>query len=87
MDQQVALDIARDTLFVVFIVSLPMLASALIVGVGISIIQAVTQVQEMTLTFIPKIVAVVLALIISMPFILTTLVDYTTRLFERMSMM
>lgn len=64
-------------------VSAPMLILGLIVGLAISIFQAVTQIHEMTLTFVPKIVAVGLALLIFFPWIINLLVGFTTRLFEQ----
>ena len=62
------------------LVSAPMLLLGLIVGLAISILQAVTQVHEMTLTFIPKILAVAVALLLFLPWIITQLVDFTTRM-------
>jgi len=59
-----------------------MLVAALVFGLAIAIFQAVTQIQEMTLTFIPKIVAVFLALIIFASWILHTLITFTTELFR-----
>jgi flagellar biosynthetic protein FliQ len=58
-----------------------MLIFGLVVGLLISILQAVTQIHEMTLTFIPKIVAVALAMLLFLPWIINMLVDFTTRLF------
>ena len=63
-------------------VSAPMLAFGLIVGLVISVLQAVTQIHEMTLTFIPKIVAVAFALLMFLPWMINLLTDFTTRLFE-----
>ncbi len=57
-----------------------MLILALIVGLSISILQSITQIQEMTLTFIPKIVAVAIALIIFLPWMISTVVGFATRL-------
>ncbi len=62
--------------------SLPMLAVALIVGVAISLFQAVTQIQEMTLTFVPKIIAVFACMVIAAPWLTRTMVTFTRRLFE-----
>lgn len=61
-------------------VSGPMLFFGLLVGLTIAILQAVTQVHEMTLTFIPKILAVAFALLVFLPWMITQLVDFTTRL-------
>jgi flagellar biosynthesis protein FliQ len=58
----------------------PMLIFGLVTGVLVSIFQAVTQIQEMTLTFIPKILAVVLSLFLFMPWMVNKIVDYTTNL-------
>jgi flagellar biosynthetic protein FliQ len=73
--------IAAKTLEVAVIISAPMLLFGLLAGLIISIFQAVTQIQEMTLTFVPKILAVVIAAVIFMPFILNTLIDFAYRLF------
>lgn len=72
----------REALEVTLLVSSPMLIAALVVGLAISLLQAVTQIQEATLAFIPKIVAVFLTLILFGPWILGTLLDFTTRLFN-----
>ena len=66
----------------VLLLSLPMLAVALFVGVLISLFQAVTQIQEMTLTFVPKIIAVFLTLAFFAPWLTETMVTFTRRLFE-----
>lgn len=67
---------AKDALVTALLVASPMLGAALLVGVVLSILQAVTQVHEMTLTFVPKILAVVAALIIFMPWMLNKLVAF-----------
>ncbi|MBN2233015.1 MAG: flagellar biosynthesis protein FliQ [Deltaproteobacteria bacterium] len=71
---------ARQALETTLMVSAPMLIFGLVVGLLISIFQAVTSIQEMTLTFIPKILAVFLSLIIFFPWIMRYLVDFTVRL-------
>ncbi|KKC29626.1 MAG: Flagellar biosynthesis/type III secretory pathway protein [Caldanaerobacter subterraneus] len=76
-----AVDLGREALSVALTVATPMLAVALGVGLLISIFQATTQIQEQTLSFVPKIVAVLLSLILFGPWMLTTLVNYTQRLF------
>ena len=82
METQVIVDIARDSIYTVLMVSAPMLALALVVGLAISILQAITQIQEMTLTFIPKIVAVAVALVIFLPWMITTIVSFASNLFQ-----
>jgi len=80
MTPQYVLSLGREAIMVTLMVSAPMLAFGLVIGLVISILQAVTQIHEMTLTFIPKIVAVAVALLIFMPWIINLMVDFTTRL-------
>jgi len=79
------IDIARDGIFTLIIVSSPMLLVALIVGVAISLLQALTQIQEMTLAFVPKIVAVFLTFLVALPFMGDALQGYMTRIAERIA--
>jgi len=67
---------------VAFLLAAPPLIAALVVGVAISIFQAVTQIQEMTLAIIPKMVAVLLALVIAYPWLLQVLTSYTLNIFQ-----
>ena len=75
-----AVQIAREAMLVALLIAAPMLGFGLLVGVFVSIIQAVTQVNEMTLTFIPKIIAVMAALALFMPWIIRIIVEFTIRL-------
>jgi len=77
------LDVARDGILTLLIVAAPMMLVALVVGVAVSLLQAVTQVQEMTLVFIPKILAIFVALLIALPFMSDALAGYMTRIAER----
>jgi len=70
-----------DALLVTLLTSAPMLLSGLLVGLVISVLQSVTQVQEMTLAFVPKIVAVMLAFILFLPWIMATLLNFVQPLF------
>lgn len=79
------IDIARDGIFTLIIVASPMLIVALVVGVAISLLQALTQIQEMTLAFVPKIVAVFLTFLVALPFMGDALAGYMTRIAERIS--
>ncbi len=72
--------IGREALFLVLLLSSPLLGFALITGLIISIFQAVTQIQEMTLTFVPKIIVTLLATIIFGPWILRILLNFTSSL-------
>lgn len=80
--EQVVLDIIRDALFMIIKVSMPILLTGLIVGLIVSIFQTATSIQEQTLAFIPKIVAVFLAIIIFGSWIMNVLSTYTTELFK-----
>ena len=70
-----------ETIKVTLLVAAPMLLVGLIVGVLISLFQAVTQIQEMTLVFVPKIVAVLVTLIAALPWIIGMMINYTHNLF------
>ena len=74
----------REAIILTLKLSLPLLLIGLVVGVVISILQAATQVQEQTLSFVPKIVAVVGALFIGLPWFLTQLIEYTQKLLHDM---
>ncbi len=79
MTQEFVIDIAMEALKVTLLVSAPMLGFGLVTGIVVSIFQAVTSIQEMTLTFIPKILAVVAALFIFFPWLLQTMLQFTSK--------
>ena len=85
MTQTMVLDLLRDGFFTIMIVAGPILMIALVVGLVISIFQATTQIQEQTLSFVPKIIAVFLALILFGSFMMNRLIDFTTSLFRLIS--
>ncbi|HMS54987.1 MAG TPA: flagellar biosynthesis protein FliQ [Fimbriimonadaceae bacterium] len=82
MDQSTVLDISRSGMQVALMVSLPVLAVALFVGVLVSVFQAITQVQEATLTFVPKLIGVGLVMAMMGGWMLTTLVSFVHLCFE-----
>ncbi|MBF0145991.1 MAG: flagellar biosynthesis protein FliQ [Magnetococcales bacterium] len=82
MPTETVLELVIDALKTALIISTPMLLTALVVGIIISLFQSVTQIQEMTLTFIPKILATFLALSLTLPWMLETMMDYFKRLFD-----
>ncbi len=84
MNEGVIIDIVQDTLLVIIKVSAPPLIFGLVVGVLVSIFQTLTSIQEPTLAFVPKILAVLFSLIIFGSFMLTSLQDYMIQLFERL---
>lgn len=83
MNEIEVLDIARDSMSTMLIVSAPILAVGLIVGLAISIFQTLTHIQEMTLTFIPKIMAVFASAIFFMPWMLRELTEFNNRLMDK----
>ena len=82
MTPQMVVAIGREALMLTVMISGPLLLFALVVGLIISIFQAVTQIQEMTLTFVPKILAVALALLIFLPWMINMATDFTRHMFE-----
>ena len=76
--------LAGEALWLILLLSLPPLLASLVVGLVISLLQALTQVQEQTLTFVPKIIATILVLIITAGWMLSTLREFTGRVFDAM---
>lgn len=85
MESVELLDLAREGIWVLLLVSAPMMLTALFVGLGVSLVQALTQIQETTLTFVPKMVAMLLVMIFALPFMLQSLEEYGHKLFERIA--
>jgi flagellar biosynthetic protein FliQ len=81
MTYAAALSLGRDGIFTALIVAAPMLLLGLVTGLIVSIFQAVTQIQEQTLTFIPKILVSAIAILFFGPFMLAMLIGFTTRVF------
>ena len=82
MNQDVVISLAMDAMTLALKVGMPLLLVGLVVGLVVSIFQAVTQIQEMTLTFIPKILALGLVLMIAGPWMLGQLLTYTENLWS-----
>jgi flagellar biosynthetic protein FliQ len=81
MTPDLVVSLGKETVKMVLLVAAPMLGLGLVVGLIVSVLQAATQIQEMTLTFVPKIVAVLLALLFFFPWIMRILMDFTVRLY------
>jgi len=81
MNQGDVLNLAQEAMRIILMVSAPMLGFGLLVGLLVSIFQATTQIQEATLAFVPKIVAVLVSVIVFGPWILRILIDFTQKLF------
>ncbi|OWY39526.1 flagellar biosynthetic protein FliQ [Xenophilus sp. AP218F] len=82
MSPELVISIIQNALYVLIIVAAPVLLVSLLVGLLVSILQAATQINEMTLTFIPKLLAMFLVLVLAGPWMLETMIEYTTRLFQ-----
>jgi len=82
MNPQSVITLGQQALYVMLMISAPMLLAALAVGLLVSILQAATQINEMTLSFIPKLLAMLAALVIAGPWMITFYVDYVRRLYE-----
>lgn len=74
--------ITVETMKIALLVSMPMLLAGLFAGLAISIFQATTQINEMTLSFLPKIVLTGLVMVFTLPWIMNELIDFTTRIFK-----
>jgi flagellar biosynthesis protein FliQ len=76
-------EIGRDLLYTALLLALPTLAASLIVGLLVSVLQAITSIQEQTLSFVPRLVAVGLVLVLAMPWTMQLAIHFTMRMLER----
>lgn len=83
MDEAVLLEVGRDAVIVTMKLGAPLMIIALLIGLVISLFQALTQIQEVTLTFVPKIIVVFVAMLLLAPFMLHTLTDFTERIMQQ----
>ncbi len=83
MESAEVLEVIRDAVYVLILVSAPMMIVALVVGLIIALVQALTQIQEATLTFVPKVLAMLLVLVLTMPFMIEQLTGLNNRLYEK----
>ncbi|MBY8917682.1 flagellar biosynthesis protein FliQ [Nitratireductor sp. L1-7-SE] len=83
MNEADALDIVQYAIWTVLVASSPAVIVAMVVGVGIALVQALTQVQEITLTFVPKIVAILVAVALSAPFVASQISGFSNVIFQR----
>lgn len=81
MSGDLVIQLAQQALMIVLLVSAPMLGLGLVVGLAVSVFQATTSIQEQTLAFIPKIIAVFIAILIFGPWMLRIMVDFVTNIF------
>ncbi len=83
MDEVAVLEIGREALIVILKVSAPIMVAGLAIGLLIALFQALTTIQEITLTFVPKILLIFVAIVISLPFMINTVIEFSNGLFDR----
>ena len=80
MTPEMVISLAKETVELTLLISLPMLAVGLIIGVGIGLLQSLTQIQEMTLVLVPKIIATLVVLLFMLPWMMNKMTAYTEQL-------
>ena len=85
MSEDIVINLGQDALKTLALLSAPLLLSTLVIGLIVSIFQALTQINENTLTFVPKMIVVAIILILAGPWMLDTMTAYTTNLFENIA--
>lgn len=84
MNEVTVLEVGRDALWVVLKIAGPIMGAGLFIGLLIALFQALTTIQEMTLTFVPKILVIFAAIIVFLPYMMTTIIEFSQTLFDRM---
>jgi len=82
MSHQLIIELARNAMLTALMLAGPLLMAALVVGLLVSVLQAVTQLQEQTLSFVPKLLAIALVLLVALPWMLQVMIRYTVELFR-----
>ena len=85
MTQTDVLEISRETFLVILIAGGPVMAIGLAIGLVIAVFQTLTSIQEMTLTFVPKIIVIFAAILVFMPFMMNSIIEFTRSLFDRIA--
>ena len=80
MDPQEAIDLGREALWTMLVIGSPVLVAGMVVGLIVGLFQALTQIQEQTVAFVPKLVVMILVLSISLPWLISQMLQYTTEL-------
>ena len=87
MNADHVLDLARESIIVMIKIGAPVMIVALLVGIAIALIQALTQMQEMTLSFVPKLLAIFVTILLAMPFMTNTLINFGESLFRQIALL
>lgn len=85
MDASSALDLCRSTLLTAVVIAAPMLLVGMAAGLGVGLIQALTQIQDQTVAFVPKLLAMAAVLVACLPWLMTRMLDFTKIIFENTS--
>lgn len=83
MNEVTVVELGREALWVILKMSGPVMLSGLLIGLVIALFQALTTIQEMTLTFVPKIIVIFFAVVFFLPFMISSLIDFSNTLFDR----
>jgi flagellar biosynthesis protein FliQ len=84
MNPEFAVELVKAMIFQALALAAPILIVAMLIGLGVSLFQAVTSIHEQTLSFVPKVLGIVTVLIVAMPWLLRTSIEFTTMMIERM---
>lgn len=87
MTPEFAVELIKTMMFQAVTLAAPILMTVLVIGLGVSLFQAVTSIQEQTLTFVPKVIGVVALLVILLPWMMRTMIEFTRAIIERMPSM
>ena len=87
MNELAVVEVGREALWVIILTAGPIMLVGLVVGLIIALFQALTTIQEITLTFVPKIIVIFIAVILFLPFMMTTVIEFAQKLFGRMAVL
>ena len=87
MNPEFAVELVKAMLFQALALAAPILLTAMVIGLGVSLFQAVTSIHEQTLSFVPKVLGITAILVIALPWLLRSMIEFTTMMIERMPQM
>jgi flagellar biosynthetic protein FliQ len=87
MNPEFAVEMVKAMIFQALTLAAPILLTALVIGLGVSLFQAVTSIHEQTLSFVPKVLGIVVVMVIALPWMLRSAIEFTTMLIEKMPQM
>lgn len=87
MNPEFAVELVKAMIFQALTLSAPILVTAMVIGLGVSLFQAVTSIHEQTLSFVPKVLGIVAILVIALPWIVRSMIEFTTMMVEKMPQM